>query len=167
MRHAISWLWRHLSQRRLTHPRSAAFFLAAALAGATLAVPVSAKAQGWWWVPPSTPGFDRNTVIQITGRATQVDLAARGGPATLRLETPQETYTVMLGPGWYLAQVHCDLRVGDPIAVEGSNMMDPWGNLHLVAARVTNQRTGDVLELRDDTGRPRWMGRRPRESGGR
>ncbi|MFI5340937.1 MAG: hypothetical protein ACHQ7N_14005 [Candidatus Methylomirabilales bacterium] len=165
MHHAISWLWRHPSQEHLTHPRIAAFFLAAALGGATLAVPVSANAQGWWWRAPSNPGFDQNTVIQVTGRATQVNLVPQGGPSTLRLETGQETFTVMLGPSWYLARVQCDLRVGDPITVEGSKMMDRGGNLHLIAARVTNQRTGSVLELRDDTGRPRWMGGRRFENG--
>jgi hypothetical protein len=40
-------------------------------------------------------------------------------------------------------------------------MMDRRGHLNLVAARVTNQRTGAVLELRDDAGRPRWMSGRP------
>jgi hypothetical protein len=165
MHHAISRLWRHPSQGHLTHPRIAAFFLAAALAGATLAVPVSANAQGWWWGGPSNPGFDQNTVIQVTGRATKMDLVPRGGPSTLRLETAQETFTVMLGPGWYLSQVQCDLRLGDPLTVEGSKMMDPRGNLHLVAARVTNRRTGSVLELRDDMGRPRWMGGRPQGKG--
>jgi hypothetical protein len=165
MHHAISRLWRHPSQGHLTHPRIVAFFLAAALAGVMLAVAAPVAAQGWWWGSPINPGFDQNTVIQVKGRATQVDLVPRGGPSTLRLETGQETFTVVLGPGWYLTQVQCDLRVGDPLTVEGSKMMDPGGNLHLVAARVTNQRTGSVLELRDEMGRPRWMGGRPQGKG--
>ena len=165
VQHAISRLWRHPSKGHLTHPRIATFFLAAALAGATLMMAAPAAAQGWWWRGPSNPGFDQNTVIQVTGRAAQVDLVPRGGPSTLHLETGQEVFTVMLGPGWYLEQIQCDLRVGDPVTVEGSKMMDPRGNLHLVAARVTNQRTGSVLELRDDMGRPRWMGGRPQGMG--
>ena len=141
------------------------FLLAGALAAVTLATPAPTAAQGWWWGGSSSPGFDQNTVIQVTGRVTLVDLVSRGGPSSLHLETAQETFTVMLGPGWYLTQVQCDFRVGDPISVEGSKMMDPRGNLHLVAARVTNQRTGSVLELRDDTGQPRWMGGRPQVKG--
>jgi hypothetical protein len=39
--------------------------------------------------------------------------------------------------------------------------MDRRGNLHLVAASVTNRRTGAVLRLRDDEGRPLWTGGRP------
>ena len=124
--------------------------------------------QGWWWGgSPSNPGFDQNTVAQVTGTAAKVDVAPRGGPATLRLETGQETFTVMLGPGWYLADCLIEIRRGDPITVEGSKMMDPWGNLHLVAARVINRRTGSVLALRDGAGRPLWMGGRPGEGDGR
>ena len=122
---------------------------------------VAVAGQGWWWGSPINPGFDRNTVIQVTGTATQVDIVTRGGPSTLRLETSGETFTVMLGPGWYLAELHADIRSGDILTVEGSKMMDRWGQLHLAAARIANQRTGTVLELRDETGRPRWMGGGP------
>ena len=45
--------------------------------------------------------------------------------------------------------------------VEGSKLMDRQGHLHLVAARVTNRRTGRVVELRDETGQPRWRDARP------
>ncbi len=167
MHHAISWLWRHPSQGHLTHPRIATFLLAGALAGAMLPIPTGAAAQGWWWGSPINPGFDRKTVIQVTGTAAQVDIVTRGGPSTLRLDTSGESFTVMLGPGWYLAEIHADIRRGDPLIVEGSKMMDRRGNLHLVAARITNQRTGAVLELRDEAGRPLWMPGRPSDRLGR
>jgi hypothetical protein len=158
MHHAISWLWRHPSQGHLTHPRIATFLLAGALAGAMLPIPTGAVAQGWWWGSPINPGFDRSTVIRASGTVTRVSFDARSGPATLTLECPRDTYMVILGPGWYLRQLDADIREGDPLTVEGSKMMDRGGNLHLVAARVTNERTGAVLELRDDVGHPRWMG---------
>jgi hypothetical protein len=113
--------------------------------------------QGWWWGSPINPGFDRNTVIQVTGTASQVDIVSRGGPSTLRLDTSGESFTVMLGPGWYLAEIHADIRPGDPLIVEGSKIMDRRQQVYLVAARVTIQRTGAVLELRDEAGRPLWM----------
>jgi len=158
MHHAISWLWHHPSQGHLTHPRIATFLLAGALAGAMLPIPTGAAAQGWWWGSPINPGFDRSTVIRVSGTVARASLEVRSGPATLTLECPRDSYTVILGPGWYLRQVGADIREGDPLTVEGSKMMDRGGNLHLVAARVTNERTAAVLELRDDTGRPRWMG---------
>ena len=158
MHHAISWLWRHPSQGHMTHRRIATFLLAGALAGAMLPIPTRAAAQGWWWGSPINPGFDRSTVIQVSGMVTRVSSERWSGPATLTLECPRDTYTVMLAPNWYLAQLRADIREGDALTVEGSKMMDRGGNLHLVAARVINERTGAVLELRDDTGRPRWMG---------
>jgi len=161
MQYAISWLWRHPSHGQLTHPRIATFLLAGALAVATLAVPVSVNAQGWRWGSPINPGFDRNTVIRVSGTVMRVSFDTRSGPATLTLECPRDTYTVILGPAWYLAQIRPDIRDGDPLTVEGSKMMDRDGNLHLVAARVINERSGAVLELRDDAGRPRWMGGPP------
>jgi hypothetical protein len=157
MHYAISWLWRHPSQVHLTHSRIATFFLVGALAGAMLPIRTGAADQGWWWGSPINPGFDRSTVIRVSGTVARASLEARSGPATLTLECPRDTYTVILGPGWYLRQLGADIREGDPLTVEGSKMMDRGGNLHLVAARVTNERTGAVLELRDEAGRPRWM----------
>jgi hypothetical protein len=165
MYRAISWIVRHAPRVRLSPPRIVTFLLAGALAAVTLATPAPTAAQGWWWGSPAGPGFDRNTVIQATGRATQVDIAPRGGPSTLRLETEGEVFTVMLAPGRYLLELHPDIQNGDPLVVEGSKMMDRRGNLHLVAARVTNRRNGIILELRDETGRPRWMGGRPQGNG--
>jgi hypothetical protein len=159
--HVLSWLWRQPPHPHSAHPHLATFLLAGILGWATLVVSAPAAAQGWWWGSPINPGYDRNTVIQVIGTVTQVNIVSRGGPSTLRLETSGETFTVMLGPGWYLAELHADIRSGDILTVEGSKMMDRWGQLHLAAARIANQRTGTVLELRDETGRPRWMGGGP------
>ena len=130
--------------------------------GVTIAVPSTAPAaEGFWWGSPVNPGFDRNTVIQATGIVSRVDIAARGGPCTLSLQTPTDRITVMLGPSWFLSEQHADIQNGDPLVVEGAKMMDRRGHLHLVAASVTNQRTGAVLRLRDETGRPLWTSGRP------
>jgi len=161
MYRGISWGRRACFHGRLVRPRAMALMLAGILA-ASLSVPAPALAgQGWWWGSPINPGFDRNTVIQVTGTASQVDIVTRGGPSTLRLDTSGESFTVMLAPGWYLAEIRADIRQGDPLIVEGSKMMDRRGNLHLVAARITNKRTGAVLQLRDEAGRPLWMSGRP------
>jgi hypothetical protein len=131
-------------------------------AGMVMALPVPAPAaEGYWWGSPVNPGFDRNTVIRATGTVLQVDIATRGGPGTLSLQTSTEIITVILGPSWFLSEQHVDIQNGDPLVVEGAKMMDRRGNLHLVAASVTNRRTGAVLRFRDDEGRPLWTGGRP------
>lgn len=158
MRTLLPFLARRSTKKRghLLHVPVAAAIFALALPGVA-----GAGQQGWWWGSPINPGFDKNTVVQVQGTVSQVDIVPRSGPATLRLDTSGEGVTVMLGPGWYLAELRADIRPGDPLIVEGSKMMDRRGNLHLVAAKITNQRTGAVLTLRDETGAPVWMSGRP------
>ena len=165
MRKAVSWIRCRVPCAYVRHPDLAALLVAGSLVGVMLATPSPAAAQGWWWGSPINPGFDRSTVIRVSGTVVRVSFDARSGPAILTLECPRDTYTVILGPAWYLAQIRPDIRDSDPLTVEGSKMMDRSGNLHLVAARVTNERTGAVLELRDDAGRPMWVGGRPQGKG--
>ena len=142
--------------------RHAAWQITIPILALTLVLPGLASAQGWWWGSPVNPGFERSTVIRVSGTVRSVSFNARSGPASLDLECPRNTYTVILGPAWYLAQVRPDIREGDPLTIEGSKMMDRRGRLHLVAAWVKNERTGVVLKLRDEAGRPLWMsGPRP------
>jgi hypothetical protein len=150
---------RDLLPRTTGRPRRPLLRVAVIVAAVALAFPsLAAAGQGWRWGSPINPGFDKNTVVQVSGTANQVDIVPRSGPATLRLETSGESFTVMLGPGWYLAELKVDLRTGDLLMVEGSKMMDRGGNLHLIASRIVNKRTDVVLTLRDDAGRPLWMG---------
>ena len=158
----ILWsAWTRSAHRQQAHGNRVALQVVPLLVAAALVCPSLAGAQGWWGGPPIGPGFDRNTVIQVTGKATQVNLGPQRGPATLQLQASGDTYTVMLGPGWYALELHLDIQEGDPLAVEGSKLMDRQGHLHLVAARVTNRRTGRVVELRDEAGQPRWGDARP------
>ena len=129
----------------------------AAIVVALVLIAMPAFAAGQWWGSPRTPGFDQNTVIRVAGTVSQIDLNPRSGPSTLRLDVEQEAIIVALCPPWYLTELHADLREGDHILVEGSKMMDPKGNLHVMAARVTNERTGQILELRNEAGQPRWV----------
>ena len=158
---AVWTVWTRSGHGQMAHRNQIALWVAPLLVAAMLVFPPLAGAQDWWGGPSVGSGFDQNTVIQVTGKATQVNLRPRRGPATLRLETSGDAYTVMLGPGWYALELHPDIQDGDSLAVEGSKLMDRQGNLHLVAARVTNRRTGKVLELRDETGQPRWRDARP------
>jgi hypothetical protein len=153
-----AWFHWHTPKPRSAGSHAAVLWIGAITVAASLAVPPHATAEGWWWGSRINPGFDRSTVIQVSGTARHVNLAGEWGPGTLTLECDHDSYTVVLAPTWYLAQARADIREGDTLAVEGSKMMDRKGKLYLVAARVTNERTGAALELRDELGRPRWMG---------
>ena len=143
------------------YTRTAVVTLLGVLLGMLVALPVPVAAQGWWWGSPINPGFDRNAVVQVTGTATRLELVPRSGPSTLRLETVGETFNIVLGPSWYLAELRVDFRNGDTLQVEGSKMKSRQGQMYLVAARILNRRTGAVIELRDELGRPRWKGSPP------
>jgi hypothetical protein len=156
-----TWFHRHTPRPRSGGSHAAVLRIGAMAVAASLAFPGLAGAEGWWWGSPINPGFERSTVVQVSGTATHVAIAGRSGPGSLTLECTHESYTVMLAPNWFLTQARVDIREGDALTIEGSKMMDRKGRLHLVAARVTNERTGAVLELRDEQGRPRWGGPRP------
>jgi hypothetical protein len=157
--HLGTWTQGRVTIQRAAWAYMLPVLMLGALVGASVAFPApTAAAQGWWWGSPITPGFDPQTVIQVTGTAAQVEIGGRGGPSTLRLENSQESFTVMLGPGWFLAELKTDIQSGDSLTVEGSKMMDRRQQVHLVAARITNHRTGSVVVLRDEKGHPCWMG---------
>ena len=125
--------------------------------------PIGVRADGFWWGSAITPGFDRSTVIQAEGIANKITLNIERGMSSFILESQGDAYIVMIAPGWYLKEQQADIQNGDHLNVEGSKMTDPKGKLYIVASRITNKRTGTLIELRDDQGNPRWMGvRSPR-----
>jgi len=114
-------------------------------------------AQGWYWGSPVAPGYDRSSVVEVNGIVLQISLSSRGGGrSSLRMESSGETLTVTLGPGWYLRQKNAEFHVGDRLSVKGSKMKTREGKTYLIAAKIKNLRTGHVLELRDEAGRPLW-----------
>jgi hypothetical protein len=131
----------------------------------SVSIPGMGGAQGWWWGSRINPGFDRKTIIRVSGTATQIKIVNQDGPSTLRLQTADEIFDVVLAPSWFLAEQQADLKTGDKLSVEGSRVPDRRGNLYLIAARVTNARTGTTLALRDDAGRPLWVSRQSPKSG--
>ena len=54
------------------------------------------------------------------------DIAARGGPTTLSLQTLNERITVILGPSWFLSEQHVDIQNGDPLVVDIRLRRPPW-----------------------------------------
>lgn len=128
-------------------------------------LPLSAVAQGWYWGSPVAPGYDRNAVVEMEGLVLQADLSARRGGTSLQMEAGGETVTVTLGPAWYLRRQGADIISGDRLLVRGAKAKTQEGKVFLTAATVTNRRTGRVLNLRDEEGRPLWLPKKqfPRE----
>jgi len=137
-----------------------------ALALWVLTCPMSAVAQGWYWGSPVTPGYDRSSVVEVSGVVLHVDLSPRSGGSTLRIESGGEIFTVTLGPNWYIRQQGADIQIGDKLAVKGSKMKTREEKIYLTAASIKNMRTSQILALRDENGLPLWSSkRRPNKEG--
>jgi hypothetical protein len=81
--------------------------------------------------------------------------------ATVR--TQAGPLSVHLGPTWFIDNLDTRLGVGDRVTVTGSKVTLNGAPV-LIAARV--QLGDDVLELRDETGRPHWAAWRHRAATG-
>jgi len=101
-------------------------------------------------IDPETRTETEGTVIELQ--------AARGeGMPTLVLD-PEEgnPMTVRLGPTWFLDQSEFTAAPGDQVRLVTYEC--PSCDADAVAASVEDLTNGKSLTLRDDQGRPEWMG---------
>jgi hypothetical protein len=105
--------------------------------------------------------YDLKTVATLSGEVTAVEQFSpgRGGPPQglrLRVQFPQETLKVILGPIVYVEQQNAKFAAGDRVEVKGSRMT-VRGEPLIVAAEV---KKGDqVLKMRNANGEALWLAR--------
>jgi len=102
-------------------------------------------------------GYDPNTVGVVEGRVASFS-RPRQGPVSFRIESAEESFTVLASPSWYWDEQKAALRNGDRVRVKGSKTMGADGNLYLVAQEITLPGSEKPLILRDAAGKPRWSG---------
>lgn len=93
--------------------------------------------------------------VALKGKVEKIQLAMGQGMPYLEVRTTDKTVKVMLGSMRYLMEQDFNPRAGDEVAVTGYKVNDS-----VVAITVTLPASGKVLKLRDDSGRPVWMGGR-------
>lgn len=138
----------------------------------SLTMPLEARGPRWGrgggWTSGEGYGriYDPSTETTVAGtiRAFETMRPERGMSPGLHLvlEVGDQVLPVHLGPKWYMERQALPLSVGDHITVRGS-LVALEGEDVLIAARVF--RDEDVLELRDETGRPYWAGWRSVHAG--
>lgn len=111
--------------------------------------------------------YDHHTRFTMKGTVREVKRTVLGRTAgvMLVLETDLEKIEVHLGPATFVDAQPLKLKAGDAIEVSGS-----WISLgvpgreepYLVADTVT--RNGEVMRLRDESGRPLWRKPAPQPS---
>jgi hypothetical protein len=121
---------------------------------------------------PDGPGaglYNPQTVETVSGLVVSITpMPPKGGPpqrVQLGLKTDGETITVILGPSSYIEGQGVEIKDLDRVEVRGSRIV-ARGQPMLIAAWV--KKGGQVLKLRDESGRPLWRtGGRPAVPPGR
>ena len=93
--------------------------------------------------------------VELKGRIEKIQLAMGQGTPYLEVRTADRSVRVTLGSMRYLMEQNFNPKAGDEVAATGYKVNDG-----VVAITVTLPASGKVLKLRDDTGRPVWVGGR-------
>ena len=102
-------------------------------------------------------GYDRNTVVKISGPVAVPPRPLAGGLIAVDLNLPGEQIVVVLGPAWYLQDDNLDWKIGDQVTVRGSLAQGKDGRAYLLSQQITTP-GGTTIELRGENGRPSWSG---------
>jgi hypothetical protein len=116
-----------------------------------LAVASAILAQPSRMQPPMAGG----PKVELKGKIEKIQLTMGQGMPYLEVRTSEKTVRVLLGSMRYLMEQDFSPKAGDEVAVTGYKVNDG-----VVAITVTLPATGKVLKLRDEAGRPVWMGGR-------
>ena len=106
------------------------------------------------------PYYDPNTEVQVKGKVVEVREVPshHGMGAMVEAEIQAEdgtTYTVILGPRWYLSD-KLSLKPGEEIEVVGSRQMMGMQNV-LMAREIMDLQNQERLRLREANGFPCWV----------
>jgi hypothetical protein len=102
-------------------------------------------------------GYDRNTVVKISGPVAVPPRPLAGGLIAVDLNLPDEQVVVVLGPAWYLQHDDLDWKIGDQVTVRGSLAQGKDGRTYLLSQQVTVP-GGATIVLRGENGSPSWSG---------
>ncbi len=102
-------------------------------------------------------GYDRNTVVKISGPVAVPPRPVAGGLMAVDLNHQGEQIVVVLGPAWYLQDDNLDWKIGEQVTVRGSLAQGKDGRTYLLSQRISTS-GGATIELRGETGNPSWSG---------
>jgi hypothetical protein len=100
------------------------------------------------------PKYDKSSEVKIKGVIDEVRTAA-DNTVHVTLKSDKGSLDVFVAPESFLKEMEITFAKGDAIEVLGSQLTVD-GNALLLAREVT--RNGDILTMRDDHGKPVWVG---------
>jgi hypothetical protein len=100
------------------------------------------------------PKYDKSSEVKIKGVIEEVKTGA-DNTVHFTLKNDKGSLDVSVAPENYLKEIEVTFAKGDAVEVLGSQLTVD-GNAVLLAREVT--RNGDVMTMRDDHGKPVWVG---------
>ena len=105
-------------------------------------------------------GYNPAAMVVVSGTVIAVNRSTPKKPnqqvqVRFDLQTPQGLIAVQLGPAPFVDQQPVQIVAGDVVEVTGSQVAKGRSG-RIIAAQV--KKGGQVLQLRDTTGRPLWRG---------
>ena len=114
-----------------------------------------AASAGFSQPPPDQAPIAANPKVELKGRIKSVQVVRGQGMPWLEVEAAGATTRVSLGSMRYLMEQGFNPKAGAEVIVKGYKV---GGDV--VAISVALPAEGKVLQLRDESGRPLWMGGR-------
>ena len=112
-----------------------------------------------------TPAADPSAAFEASGTVISFTAGSRSGMPQLVLDDPAlGILEIGLGPAWYLQREGFAASPGDQVDLLAYPC--PTCSADAVAAWINNISNGTSVELRDETGRPLWIGAARGEKGG-
>lgn len=103
----------------------------------------------WGVIPANAPK------IEVKGRIESMSIVRGQGMPSMVVKTADGNVRVLLGSMRYLVERDFNPKAGDEVRLTGFKVDD-----EVFAASVTLVAEGKTLQLRDDEGRPLWIGGR-------
>jgi hypothetical protein len=100
------------------------------------------------------PKYDKSSEVKVKGVIEEVTTAA-DNVVHLTLKTEKGSLDVVVAPEKFLKEMEITFAKGETVEVLGSQVMAGEATV-MLAREVT--RGGDIMMMRDDKGKPVWVG---------
>ena len=111
-------------------------------------------------------GYDVNTVTTITGHIISIQPGVDRPNVQIEFESNGVRMIICIGPQRYWAENAFPFKADDEITVRGSKAQGSDGIIYLMAQKITDTTQDVSVVLRDESGRPAWVGNGRRSNQG-
>jgi DNA/RNA endonuclease YhcR with UshA esterase domain len=101
------------------------------------------------------PKYDKSSEVKVKGVIDEVKIVDKDNIVHVTLKSDKGLLDVVVAPEKFLKDMEITFAKGDTLEVLGSQVAVD-GNQIVLAREVT--RNGDVMTMRDDKGKPVWVG---------